>query len=447
MKPVFVPGNRLTLLNSGGEYFPALLAAIDGAAASVHLETYIFEADRTGRAVARALTRASRRGVVVRVLVDGFGGGAFATTLMPELRANGVHAMLYQPELFRPGLNQGRLRRLHRKMAVIDERVAFVGGINVIDDLDLPTPGLAPRFDFAVRVEGPLAAFAQRAMTRLWQAVGNLNVRHRLKTPRRTEKSDPAVGEDTAAIVIRDNFRHRRDIEEAYLHALRGARRDVLVASAYFFPGRRFHQALIGAAARGVTVRVLLEGRAEYPLAYYATQSLYGELLRGGVRIFEYKRSFLHAKVAVIDDDWATVGSSNIDPFSLLLAQEANIITRSPAFTAQLRTALDDALARGADELNPEGWAHANASVRLLRFGSYQVARFLLGAAGFGGEGVPEAGSPPPGSAAEHPPEGVAHADDALPGDHAGAEHDPESPGPGGGETLGEGHDGGPDEE
>ena len=390
MRPVFVPGNRLTLLNSGGEYFPALLAAIDGAQAYVHLESYIFEADHTGRAVAAALCRASRRGALVRVLVDGFGGGAFVSTVMPELQANGVHAMLYQPEHFRPGLNQGRLRRLHRKMAVVDQNVAFVGGINVIDDLDMPTPGLAPRFDFAVRIEGPLAAFARRTMTRLWQAVGNINVRHRVKVPSRPDNDHPAVGEDTAAIVIRDNLRHRRDIEEAYLHAIRGAQRDVLLANAYFFPGSRFHQALIGAAARGVSVRVLLEGRADYPLAYYATQSLYGELLRGGVRIFEYKRSFLHAKVAVVDDDWATVGSSNIDPFSLLLAQEANVITDSPAFTAELRAALNDAVANGATELDPDSWAHANRSVRLLRFGSYQVARFLLGAVGFGGgEGAP----------------------------------------------------------
>lgn len=389
MKPKFVAGNRLTLLHSGAEYFPALLAAIDGAKSYVYLETYIFEADETGRKVASALTRASQRGVLVRVLVDGYGGGAFRTTLMPRMVADGVQVMLFQSEFLRPGLfkwrlwrlGRLRLRRLHRKMAVVDGRVAFIGGINVIDDLDLPTPELPPRFDFAVRVEGPLVAAARHAMTRLW-----LHVVAGSREPSPSGGEQPPAGQDTAAIVLRDNIRHRRDIEMAYLKAISAAKHEILLANAYFLPGIRFRKALIDAAGRGVAVSVLLEGRGEYRLLYYATQSLYGALLHGGVRIFEYDRSFLHAKVAVIDSAWATVGSSNIDPFSLLLAQEANLVTRAPAFATQLRAALVDALEHGAHELKPEDWQHANLGRRLLRYGSYQIVRLLLGAVGFGFE-------------------------------------------------------------
>ncbi len=397
MTPALVPGNRLTLLNSGAEYFPALLAAIDGARSSVQVETYIFEQDRTGRAVASALSRASRRGVSVRVLVDGYGGGAFRTTLMPQMLADGVQVLLYQSEFLRPGLfkwrlwrlGRLRLRRLHRKMAVVDGRVAFVGGINLIDDLDLPDPELQPRFDFAVRVEGPLAASARHAMSRLWQSVAGSDLRAGDADP--TEVDLPTAGEESAAIVLRDNVRRRRDIELAYLQAIRGAQREIILANAYFLPGNRFRQALIDAAGRGVSVSVLLQGRAEYRLLYYATQSLYGALLHGGVRIFEYDRSFLHAKVAVIDSEWATVGSSNIDPFSLLLAQEANVVTRTPAFATKLRTALVDALDNGSHELKSADWQHSNVALRLLRSGCYQIIRLLLGAVGFGFED----GAPP----------------------------------------------------
>ncbi|MBL8399276.1 MAG: cardiolipin synthase ClsB, partial [Candidatus Accumulibacter sp.] len=151
----FLPGNRLTLLNSGADYFPALIAAIDDAQHVVHLETYIFEDDQTGRAVAEAMIRAARRGVTVRVLVDGFGAPEFAATLQPQLVTAGVQVMIYRPEVARLLLRRHRLRRLHRKLSHIDGRVAFVGGINVIDDCNTPHQ-IPPRYDYAVRIEGPL---------------------------------------------------------------------------------------------------------------------------------------------------------------------------------------------------------------------------------------------------------------------------------------------------
>jgi cardiolipin synthase len=159
--------------------------------------------------------------------------------------------------------------------------------------------------------------------------VGKLNRRYRV-----TEACRPisgARGEQTAAFLVRDNILHRRDIEEAYLEAIAAAQQDILLANAYFLPGRRFRRALHDAVKRGVRVVILLQGRIEYRLLHYATQALYGRLLGAGIRIFEYRRSFLHAKVAVIDSHWATVGSSNIDPFSLLLAREANIVVKDPA--------------------------------------------------------------------------------------------------------------------
>jgi cardiolipin synthase len=192
-------------------------------------------------------------------------------------------------------------------------------------------------------------------------------------------------GPTTAAFVIRDNLRHRRDIEDAYLDAIAAARDEILIASAYFLPGLRFRRTLAAAARRGVKVTILLQGQVEYVLLHYATQSLYGLLLGAGVRIFEHKRGFLHAKVAVVDNAWATVGSSNIDPFSLLLAREANIVVRDAAFAATLRGSLLRALENDAAEMRAEDLQRRPLLVRALSWFAYALVRLMLGVTRYGG--------------------------------------------------------------
>lgn len=381
----FLSGNRLTLLNSGADYFPALIRAIDDARSEVHLETYLFEDDATGRAVASALARAGERGVTVRLLVDGFGAPAFPDTLMPPLLAAGVHVLIYRRELARFRLRRHRLRRMHRKLAVIDGHTAFVGGINVIDDMN-HEEGQWPRYDYAVQVEGPLLGPMHRAVCRLWEGVSWASFKRRYKARRQITPDPGPVGDQRAAFVVRDNLLHRRDIEEAYLTAIGGAQKEIVLANAYFLPGYRFRHALFDAAARGVKVTILLQGRTEYRLQHYATQALYGALLKAGIRILEYRRSFLHAKVAVIDDRWATVGSSNIDPFSLLLAREANIVVTDTSFATSLRQSIEGAAAEGAVELSVEDWRQFSWLSRLLRWISYQAVRAAIGLAGYGGK-------------------------------------------------------------
>lgn len=385
MNARFRPGNQLTLLNSGHEYFPALIAAIDLAQVEVFLETYIFADDETGRQISAALSRAARRGVAVRVMVDGFGGAEFTETLMAPLLAEGVQVLIYRPEVARFRLRRRRLRRLHRKLAVIDASTGFIGGINVIDDLNTPHQ-IPPRYDYAVQVRGPLVQDIRRAVRQTWEVVvwASLKRRFRLSMSELPELVPENIGRQTAAFVQRNNIRHRRDIEEAYIAAMQSAQHEIVIASAYFLPGRRFRRALLAAAKRGVTVIVLLQGRVEYRLLHYATQALYGQLLANGVRLFEYHRSFLHAKVAVVDDDWATVGSSNIDPFSLLLAKEANIVVRDTAFAGELRASLRRAMEDGARELDRKDWRQRWWGSRLMSWASYQLTRLLIDVAGYG---------------------------------------------------------------
>jgi len=380
----FLSGNRIDLLETGAEYFPALEAAIDAAACEIHLETYIFADDVTGRYIVDALVAAARRGVTVRLLVDGFGARDFLPGLGQRLVENGATVEVYRAEVARLKIRRHRLRRLHRKLAVIDGRIAFVGGINIIDDHDSPHP--APRFDYAVRIVGPLVASIHTNMHQLWRLVGWAKLQHRPpRLPVSPCAQDAPAGTMSAAFLIRDNLRHRRDIEDAYLEAIGHARIEVLLASAYFLPGRHFRHALLDAAARGVAVTILLQGKVEHALLHYATQAIYHQLLAGGVRIFEYHPGFLHAKVAVVDGVWATVGSSNIDPFSLLLAREANVVVRDHGFATQLAASLQRAIDNAAHEVVVADLARRSLPARALRWLAYSVVRLLLGITRYGG--------------------------------------------------------------
>ncbi|TAN74754.1 MAG: cardiolipin synthase ClsB, partial [Gallionella sp.] len=322
-----VDGNQLTLLRNGTEFFPQLCADIDAAQHSIYLETYIFAGDETGRMVVGALLCAAARGVVVRVLLDGFGSAQLPQHLVNELLAAGVEVQWFRRELYRFRLRRHRLRRLHRKLAVMDGEAAFVGGINIIDDVPRHSDSGFARLDYAVRVQGEVAGEIHVAMRRLWGAVSRANFHARAKEIERfvLDRAKPAATPNIT-FLLRDNLRHRRDIERAYLKAITGAQREILIANAYFLPGRVFRRALKKAAQRGVRVALLLQGKVEYRLQHYATHALYDQLLAVGVEIYEYQASYLHAKIAVVDGQWATVGSSNIDPFSLLLAREANLV-------------------------------------------------------------------------------------------------------------------------
>lgn len=383
--PGLVAGNRLQLLESGGEYFPALIAAIDAALHEVQLETYIFEDDATGRRVAAALARAARRGVAVRVLVDGFGAREFAGGLGAVLADDGVEVMTYRPEAGRFAFRRHRLRRLHRKLAVVDGGTAFVGGINVIDDMHTPkhTP---PRYDYAVGIEGPILADILASCRRLWELVAWAGMRRRLLLGNARPAHTAHVGSQRARFVIRDNLRHRRDIENAYLAAIAGARQRVVIANAYFLPGRTFRRALVAAARRGVRVELLLQGRSDHLMLHFATLSLYDRLMAARIRVFEYETAYLHAKVAVVDGDWATIGSSNIDPFSLLLAREANVVVRGAEFAAQLLASLDAAMADAAREVRPKDQRHRSWLTRAASSMAYSVVRFLVGVTRYAGK-------------------------------------------------------------
>lgn len=377
----YTEDNRVELLESGTDFFPALKAAIDGAEHDIYVETYIFCDDATGRNIANALILAARRNVMVHVLVDGFGSRDILDTLVPEMQREGVQVLVYRRELKRFSLNRRRLRRLHRKVAVIDGSIAFVGGINIIDDYQSGELE-APRLDYAVRVEGPLLRPIHAAVLRMWRLVSWVSWRRRQPKPAVRKNLYQPVGGIRAAFVVRGKLRHRGAIEDAYLEMINNARQEIIIASAYFFPGRRFRLALLRAARRGVKVTLLLQGVTDHPAMWYATRALHPPLLACGMRVFEYELSELHAKVAVVDRRWATVGSSNIDPFSLLLAREANVFVDDAGFAEKLRGSLMRAMDAGFAELRSEEHQRLPWSQRCRCWLAYHFVRICTDLSG-----------------------------------------------------------------
>ncbi|NDI86441.1 cardiolipin synthase ClsB [Undibacterium crateris] len=348
-KLTFIDGNDVRLLRSGKEFFPELLGAIHAAQQEIYLETYIFTADPTANQVRDALMAAARRGVTVRVVIDWLGSGrAAAETLVAELCAAGVAARCFNP-WFRRGL-----ARTHRKILVADRAVALLGGLNIIDDLvsddgwDLPLP--YPRWDFAVSLRGPLVNLVFHEVDAQWRRTGKLNLRARFALMRdlHQEAKVARTRLSPAALLVRDNLRNRSTIQKAYLQALGQARQRAILVTPYFAPGRKFRRALTAAASRGVQV-TLVVGVGQFALQDAVAQSYYPSLLRQGVRIIEYHKTQLHAKVAIVDDDWATVGSSNFDALSLFLNHEANIVIQDAEFTAELEAELNQGIADGTE--------------------------------------------------------------------------------------------------
>lgn len=373
----FISGNKITLLHCGADYFSKILLEIDSAVHEIYLETYIFANDKTSAQVQMALCRAAERGVEVRVIVDWVGtGDTYSNVLIKEFMRAGVECRRFNP-WFKRGLV-----RTHRKICVVDGKVALVGGLNIIDDL-ISDDGYGavlsfPRWDFAVHIEGALVAHIFLEIKTQWLRLGKMNLLTRFKLIRNLRQQLPSSAPQAtqAALVVRDNLRNRATIQRAYLQALGMARKRAILATPYFAPGGKFRRALISAANRGVDVTLLI-GVGQFKFQDAVTNSFYPKLFVHGIKIVEYQKTQLHAKVAVIDHDWATVGSSNFDGLSLFVNQEANIVIRNQVFAETLTVYLEQGIAEGSP-VDPKEYAN-QAWYKRIGYGiAYFVYRSLM---------------------------------------------------------------------
>ena len=371
-------GNQLSLLHQGEQFFPALISACDSALSEIYIETYIFALDPTGLRVKAALLRAVRRGVSVQLVVDWLGtGDDTIAQLRAELEPAGVRLLPFNPWF------QRGIVRMHRKIAVIDQRIAFLGGLNINDDWitddGSAEPLPAARWDFAVSVSGPLVQTIHAEVLAQWQRLGPRPLRTRLESFRQYVSSRQAwraVEVAEAAFVVRDNLRNRKAIQRALLQALGRARSSALLVTPYFAPGRKLRKAMVHAAQRGVEV-VLLIGVGQFAMQDAVAQSFYPRLVRAGVRIVEYRRTQLHGKLAVIDGEWATVGSSNFDGLSLFVNHEANIVVRDVGFAASLQGMIRAAVAEGVT-ITDDDVARLSLPRRLWNRFAYGLYRVVL---------------------------------------------------------------------
>ncbi|GAB5098182.1 MULTISPECIES: phospholipase D-like domain-containing protein [unclassified Caballeronia] len=390
----FTSGNHVRIFKCGVQFFPALIERIDNARTSVSLETYIFANDDIGRAVSDALVRAAQRGVTVRVITDGIGTDS-KLPMFTLWKESGVEHRIYNPHLlFGP---QG-WSRTHRKLAIVDETYAFCGGINIVDDYDQNGTRLEqPRWDFAMEAQGPVVKDVGEAIDLQWQRIrlgvkprqprqpgcepepqqSRWSARRSMRARKRAQLGEiHAVDQPCVAFVARDNLLNRRAIEKAYLRAISHAESEVLLANPYFMPGRKLRRALVYAARRGVRVSLLI-GRKEFVALDYATPFLYGNLLKHGVRIAEYEKTMLHGKVAVVDSDWATIGSSNLDALSLVLNNEANMVLVNHPEIAGLHDAILNAFDEGRP-IDQKHYAARPVTERMLSWFAYNTYRLMM---------------------------------------------------------------------
>jgi cardiolipin synthase len=352
-----VAGNRAEILNNGDAIFPALTEAIRNAKESVDLESYIFKDDKAGGIIAAALIDAARRGVEVRVLVDGT-GSFWSGALLERLKQAGVKAYVFHPirlwSLYKIG------RRSHRKILVVDGRISFTGGFCIADNWLGDARNPDEWRDIMVRATGPVSAQMQAIFGENWTyTTGEILA---------GDKFYPALapaGDIPAQAVKMSHGDSSSLAEMLYILAIQSAKKSIHIQNAYFVPDAQICNALIEAAKRGVDVRVMVPGRhIDMPLVRMASQSSYGDLLQGGVRIFEYSKTMMHNKDAVVDGIFATIGSINVDQRSLRENAEESLSFYDRGFAAELEAtfAADE---KNCHEITYQSWRKRGLHQRL----------------------------------------------------------------------------------
>ncbi|WP_439887657.1 phospholipase D-like domain-containing protein [Pseudomonas sp. MBLB4123] len=351
-------GNRFVLLRDGSTFFPRMLAAIEGAERQVELELYLIESGACSDALVLALCKAAQRGVEVRCLFDAYGSQGLRQADRLRLSLAGVQLRWYNPLRWKHGMRN--FYRDHRKLLLVDERLAFVGGTGSTDEFW--QPGVAPSLWHEVMVEiaGPLVADWQQLFAHQWQACATRQAwRPRGFSAVKRLPSSPSEGTGWGRLAYADARQHR-DILQALVRALRGAERRIWLATPYFLPTWKVRRALRKAAARGVEVCLLTSGRhSDHPPVRFAGERYYPRLLKAGVRVFEYQPRFLHLKMVLVDD-WVSVGSCNFDHWNLRFNLDANLEALDPQLTeavlASFRTDFADSLEISLDAWRAQPW-------------------------------------------------------------------------------------------
>jgi cardiolipin synthase len=374
----FIGGNAVQVLAEGQETYAAMFAAIAQARHHIHIETYLLCDDRIGRELARRLLARQREGVAVRIIYDGQGSAGCTTpAFFGGLEAQGLEFAVFRPPragalIYPSYLN----RRDHRKLLIVDGRIGFTGGIN-FNDVYAASPfldgsGDATWRDTNLRVQGPAVAAFQRSFLRQWHRLAPLSLLPR----RRFFPPLTAQGDAEVRLLESRGGADENPIYQSHVAAIRSARERVWLTHAYFAPEPNLMRALIQAAERGVDVRLMLPEATDTPATRWLAQSTYKRLLAAGIRVYERQETFLHAKTAVVDGRWSSIGSLNLDYRSLVHNDEVNAEILDPALARRMEALFREDMLQ-AQEIEPAAWNRRSAEARVKEWLSRLAAYWL----------------------------------------------------------------------
>lgn len=364
----YLPNNKVRLVRGGRGYFDLLIQMIDRANESIHLQTYIYDDDETGRKVADALKAAVKRNVEVYLMADGYASRLMSQKFIDSLRESGIHFRFFMPLFKSKYFYFGR--RLHHKLLVVDARYALVGGINISDRYN-DMPGHPAWLDFALYTEGEIA---KQLCVLCWKTWKSFPAKMGITPCEEKEiQFDFPSGEKSKVRMRRNDWvRRKNQISHSYVEMLRNARSNVTILCSYFLPGKALQKNLLHAVKKGVKIKVILAGLSDVLLAKYAERYIYDWMLRNKIDIYEYQGNILHGKVAVCDNEWLTIGSYNINNISTYASIELNLDVHDAGFAATVTDTLEKIIQEKCVQITKERLARAsNIFKRSIRWSSY----------------------------------------------------------------------------
>ncbi|MFV8443121.1 phospholipase D-like domain-containing protein [Flavobacterium sp. LB2P44] len=358
---------NLELVHSGADYFSRLEAIILGAQFQIHMQMYLFENDTTGRRIVTALKEAASRKVDIYILLDGLGSLSFASEVLKELKYSGINIRFFAPLFSTYTFYLGR--RLHRKVIVADARIALVGGINIADKYH-GSATEKPWLDYAIQLNGEIAKPLQQLCHDIYFK------KRRLRNKK--IKSVFQIQEDISVRILQNDWlKGKNEICDAYIQSIRHAKKEIIIVGSYFLPGIRIIRALKKASKNKVVIKLILSGKSDLPLTRRATCFLYDKLLHYKIELYEWENSVLHGKAAVIDGNWATIGSFNLNNLSSYGSLEMNIEIHSDSFSAMFQEHLNGIIAQ-CQSITPESLkTKTNIITKLINLVSYGLTRII----------------------------------------------------------------------
>jgi len=359
---------KITLVHSGKDYFSRLERIISESKSEIHIQTYIFDNDTTGKKIIKALKEAASRNVKIHIILDGFGSLSFPKEIIDDLSINGIELRIFSPFFSANSLYIGR--RLHHKITVSDAKTALIGGINIADKYQGTLDSL-PWLDYAIEINDVNISSSLQELCR--------DIYFKKRIIRRKKIITLFENSITNCISILQNdwLKRKNEIFKSYINKISLAEKEIVIVSSYFLPGKKLINSLKKASQKGVQIKLILSGISDVPLARRASCHLYSKLLSYNIEIFEWKKSVLHGKAAVIDSQWTTIGSFNLNNLSSYASIEMNVGIDSEAFATNYLLHLNEIINQ-CEKITPESFKiNYNLTSKFTNWFSYWTARII----------------------------------------------------------------------